>query len=314
MLQPDIIEIIEVPCPMCESHDRSVLQRKLLDVEDGVEGEYQLAECQSCGLHYLSVTPSPETLNNCYRADYHVRSRQKQTALARALYRLRTEMRYRRLWRGLNQRKPKHLLEIGCGGADVLMSLEKKWGSHSRITGLDIDVTPIQLPKDSRIRLLSGSLKEHLNQPEFDAVMMYMSLEHFPDPLGVLKRVHGSMTAEGRLWGAVPDVSSPWNRLFPRHWAGLQVPRHQVFFTKKSLAALLEKAGFKDVDISEGFDPGDLAMSICNWFTEKLSLKTPPRNAWFFLPLIVISIPIVWLQVKLFGDSGLIEFVATKRE
>lgn len=306
------IQIVEVSCPFCQSSDRKVLQANLIDVEDGITGRYTIAECLKCQLRYLFVTPSPDSLVHCYIRDYHVRSIKRLRWLPKRLYRLRSELRYRKLRHYLRERVPSALLEIGCGSGEFLSLLENKWRSATKLYGFDIDVDRIDRPENSRIQILCEPWEQYFQPEQLDAVVLFNSLEHFSDPLALLRKVIIFLRPEGRIFGVVPNADSLWSRVFPRHWAGLQVPRHQIFFQRQTLRVMLEAAGFRNCEIHLGYDPGDLSLSLGNWLSDVLNLGTPARQSPLFLPLTVFLAPLVWLQVHLFGSSGQIEFVASK--
>ncbi len=141
-------------------------------------------------------------------------------------------------------------------------------------------------------------------------VILYGVLEHLADPRAALQRIHTLLRGGGVLVGDVPNWASGWRKLFPRHWAGQQIPRHQTMFTPESLRAMLDAAGY---ELRYVFDPGDLSVSLCNWLVDRLGLRTPPRQVWFFFPLAIFSAPIVWLVDAVTRDSGNMECVARRR-
>jgi hypothetical protein len=74
---------------------------------------------------------------------------------------------------------------------------------------------------------------------------MWHVLEHVPDPQDYLVQLRSMMTPEGALLLAVPDFGGIQAGVFGRHWLHLDVPRHLHHFTARSVAQLLEAAGFE---------------------------------------------------------------------
>jgi hypothetical protein len=121
------------------------------------------------------------------------------------------------------------------------------------------------------------------------------------------------MKKDAILTGLVPDWDSPWRRVFPRHWNGLHIPRHLVFFDEKSLARTLERAGFSVERMLRVYDPGDAAVSASNWISDTFRLKTPSRQAWFYLPINMLLAPFEILRVFVFNGHSALSFAARKK-
>ena len=74
---------------------------------------------------------------------------------------------------------------------------------------------------------------------------MFHVLEHLIDPGMALAYARELLLPGGSLILQVPNAASYQARLFGARWYGLDVPRHLINFTPKSLALLLDRAGFK---------------------------------------------------------------------
>ena len=88
---------------------------------------------------------------------------------------------------------------------------------------------------------------------------------------------------------------------------------YRLHFEPATLRHALDVSGFDDVRIRGLFDPGDFAVSFCNWITDRLGLATPPRKAWFFLPVVMGTAPIAWLFSLVSGNASSLEFTARRR-
>jgi SAM-dependent methyltransferase len=308
---PSAIEIIETACRCCGNAEKERLLSGLRDVEDGLMGDYDISRCSSCRLVYLSRTPAPSSLGSCYLDTYHIRSNREMSAFAKFLYRLRKSVRLRQLVAASGSR-PASLLEVGCGDGSFLTYIEEKWLHAAALVGTDIATGSVKLPKRSKVTLIETTAEDLRLGQCFDVIVMHQVLEHLARPVDGLKRIADHLQQGGILVGEVPNWDSPWRRLFPRHWGGLQIPRHQSFFDSHSLEATLRRAGLRLERINYTADAGDLGVSLSNWIADRFGLKTRPRQAWFFIPLMVASAPIVFVQTILFPKIGGLGFKARK--
>lgn len=242
-----------------------------------------------------------------------MRSDRMKSRVLRFMVDMRYPMRYRRLKKYLG-REPRSVLEIGCGDGRFLIFLERKLNARCRLVGLDMEVSDIELGYGSRVELVRGSIGDMTPGRKFDAVVMYDVVEHLARPVAALKKIRSCLEQDGVLVIKTPNWNSLWRFVFPRHWGGLQIPRHQLFPDPASLGKLCGMAGFRVKRIANVFDPGDFSVSICNWITDSLSLRTLPRKAWFYLPMALVGAPIVLCQKWLLGQSGEIECACTLEE
>ncbi len=306
---PTDLPMVSCACPGCGSQEARPLREGLRDVENGVEGTYAVRECRSCGFIFLCPRPRPEFLHLCYDERYHVRTGRGERGVFHALFDIRYHSNLQRLLRHLG-RKPLAILEIGIGDGQFLFYMEKRLGTGCRLVGTDLDINHVHPPPNSRVELVEGSIDDMTIEGPFDLIVMNDVLEHLQRPAESLRRIGLLLAPGGRVVTKVPNWNSLWRIVFPRHWSGLQIPRHQCFFTPRMLRLVFEQAGFAVQRMVTVFDPGDLSVTICNWLTDRLRLKTPPRHAWFYVPMALLAAPIVAVQLLLLRQSGEIECVA----
>lgn len=302
------IDIEDHACPLCGGDRAMVVQESMRDVEEGMPGSYTISQCCQCDLIFLSRRPTESALPKCYGANYHVLASCRNEGFSGRLYDLRYYFRYRGI-RSYLTKDTIRILEIGCGDAKLLTTIEMALGNRCKLVGLDYTIAGIALPADSKIKLLQGDVRTAPIEGTFDVILLYDVLEHLADPAGSLSQIRRYLKADGVLLGQVPNWNSLWRRLFPRLWSGLQVPRHMNYFFPATLRKTLAKAGFVSVRFRRVFDPGDLSVSLCNWLVARCHWRGKPRCLKIYIPLTIVAAPIVALQ-NIIGDSGEIGFVA----
>lgn len=306
------ILIVEAACPLCGATKPIRVLDELEDVEDRTPGRYSIGQCAGCGLIYLSRRPTEDSLPLCYPTHYHVIDVVRRNPIPEFLYALRLRSRHRRVAHALRS-KCRALLEIGCGDGSFLALLDRIMPPDCTLTGIDLLVPATESRASSRLTLIQGEFEKWRFPDKYDAVVMFNVLEHLANPAISLRRIAGLLRPEGVLFGEVPNWDSAWRKVFPRHWQGLQIPRHQTHFERTTLRQLLDAAGYDVINIRPIYDPGDLSVSLCNWIVDRLRLKTPPRRVWFYFPTVVLAAPVVWLVNLITRNSGSIEFTATRR-
>jgi SAM-dependent methyltransferase len=310
VIMSDNFKIVQGPCPSCGSSDGELLLDGLRDVENNIQGAYAISRCRACGLHYLSTRPDEASLPACYDQNYHVRFNRSLTPLRRALFNTRYAGRLRRLRRHARGKEPSSILEIGCGDGSMLAYLDRVLPPSVELAGVELDTSHIEFPPASRVRLYEADFDRLELDRRFDAVLMYHVLEHLAHPVETLRRIRSLLNPGGFLLLQLPNWDAWWRQVFPRHWNGLQIPRHQIFLQPKTLKDLCARSGLPEAKISGLMDPGDFAVSACNWLTHRLRLKTLPRQAWFYMPMVVLGVGVAALTNLVSGRAGELEAVA----
>src|ERR1017187_678578 len=199
----------ECPCPLCGSTSYA----PLLEAADRIGGmRFLLVKCARCGLCFTNPRPDLVSIDQFYPVDYqcHRRVRETHRCLPRCVSRT------------LQPFGQARMLDFGCGAGDF-MRRTAALGWH--VTGLDS--APAAIARIHDLPAHVGTLPHPLwNEPCFEAITMWQSLEHTHQPLEVLRAAHRLLTTGGKLLVAVPNFDSFASRWFGADWYGLDVPRH----------------------------------------------------------------------------------------
>ena len=153
--------------------------------------------------------------------------------------------------------KAGRVIDIGCGTGVMLraLSYSKAW----RLNGLDLDQRNLSLLKAiAGFETLYTCPAEEL-PGEFDLVTMVHSLEHFPEPVNVLREIRSKVAPGGVLFVQVPNAeANPFEYL---------VADHMIHFSPATLEKLVSRAGFRVDSLAT------------DWVTKELSLIARPGTS-----------------------------------
>ena len=157
---------------------------------------------------------------------------------------------------------PGTLLDVGAG-TGIFMHLARQRGWN--VDGVDIcPLTAEKALKEFGVHIAVGAFERHRFDGRcFDAVTMLDVLEHVPDPLTVLTRVHALLRPGGAVVVAVPNQRSLLTAIVDLYArAGgpaaqklllrLYVAPHLHYFTPATIRRAVETAGFRLLHLRRG--------------------------------------------------------------
>ena len=100
--------------------------------------------------------------------------------------------------------------------------------------------------------VFTGTIEQLERPPEsVDLVTMLLTIEHLPDPKGVLQAAHRLLRPGGVLIIATHDVEGLWPRVVGARWRHFNVPEHVYYFSRRTLTRLLSDVGFETFKVAE---------------------------------------------------------------
>ena len=207
-------------------------------------GEFAVRECSHCRLAHTDLSSTEQAVigKTFYPADYYGRQKRYPTFLGKILNNF--VMQRARLLGDKAKKVKGTVLDIGCGqGLFLKQFADRGWRAigievsssaafHAReILGLDV--------------LVGEQTMKELENDSFDIIGLWHVLEHAGEPKTLLREARRVLKNDGKLLLSVPNFGSLEARVGRQNWFHLDVPRHVTHFTKDSLQAILDAAGWE---------------------------------------------------------------------
>lgn len=216
---------------------------------------FSAVKCLNCGLVYLNPMPCPEDIARVYdtREYYCNKADQEDTPVGYPDYtRLEGHLTFvaDELLNPVKHVKKGKLLDVGCGMGFMLRRFrELGWDT----CGVDVSTYATEYARSHLgLNVFTGTVdKLDLPAGYFDMVTMVLTIEHIPNPRGMLEALHRLMKPGAILIVTTHDIGGLWPRIVKGRWRHLNVPEHLYFFSKNTLKRLLENTGFKTFRVTE---------------------------------------------------------------
>jgi 2-polyprenyl-3-methyl-5-hydroxy-6-metoxy-1,4-benzoquinol methylase len=157
---------------------------------------------------------------------------------------------YKHLWwfkrmglRWLRKSKPSgRLLDIGSGPGTFLMIAKRDFGFE--IQGIEPASEAASMANIFDVPTFNGTVDEfeQQNPGQFDAIVSFEVFEHISNPLTVLLAARRLLKTDGVLILSIPNLDDPY--CLDQQIAPAMPPIHINFFSRRSVNALLRRAGF----------------------------------------------------------------------
>jgi len=307
-LLSEIPTIVVDRCPICGARERKFLFAGYDHLHD-LPGSFPVVRCVACEAIYMLRRPVD------LASYYPAKSYAGYAGLARTgpgVYRLWRHYSLNK-WRRLIERlKPSggQLLDVGCGTGDflALMATVPCW----QVMGIEPNAEAVRYASNMcGLKVLQGELPmPELPTAEYDVITMWHVLEHISNPVAVLGEVHRLLKADGILVLSLPMADSLEAQWFGANWAGYDVPRHLVTFSRVSFVRFMERMGFQ-VEEQLGLVWGFVSLWQSLYFVlvDKFALT---GNVFRFLSMLILAPILPCIRFLIGRHLGVAVFVARR--
>lgn len=234
-------------CPVCGKKDIKFAFRSQKDAS-GLAG-FSVFNCNFCGLYFINPLPDNKSLEKFYSEQ--IFSGKKELSAPAERYfnenerKIFIERRVAPLQCHINHGK---ILDYGCGvGVFVKILLDLGYDCD----GIDLSEGSIAI---GRKRLGLKSIKVGLDlkniDKKYDAVLATTVIEHLTNPSSFLESAHNILKSNGLIVLEFPSADSLSFKILKDYWYWVSAPYHLYYYTKKSMEILLNKCGYKIIDIN----------------------------------------------------------------
>ncbi|MFT6244125.1 MAG: SAM-dependent methyltransferase [Salibacteraceae bacterium] len=246
------IKIEKVPCSFCGSSENKIYDS---------ENEWKIVKCTKCKFIYTNPQPTMETLPQFYEEEYFKDKRHFDSFYNKDGSKKTTINNYVNRIQDIENHSTKRgrLLEIGCARGEFLTEMKKRgWDA----LGVEISEDAGKIANDNGIETFVGVFADYEPPLKLDAICMYQTLEHVPDPKEIIVKAFNDLNPGGIFVVEVPNIECFEQKFSKtRKHLSYDLPRHLSHFSPNFLKAEFAKAGFSEVHI-DMFPPKSLVKLI----------------------------------------------------
>lgn len=231
-----------VRCALCGADDlHPLMTAEELSLRQRSRLRWSVVQCRRCALVYVNPRLNSRSAGEIYQdetygfvrshlADGFVDGRPHAVRVLDELASLRAAGR---------------LLDIGCGTGDLLVAArERGWET----SGVELSPHAAAIARQRGLDVTVGTVgAARFPARSFDVVAILDVVEHLPDPLAELSEIYRLLRPGGLAVVETPNWNSIYRRLLRQRWAALQPRVHLLYFDRRTLSRLLERAGFEVV-------------------------------------------------------------------
>ncbi|MFH0814997.1 MAG: class I SAM-dependent methyltransferase [Candidatus Falkowbacteria bacterium] len=257
-------------CNLCGSNNTVLLfntcnlhGRHMLDSKD----IFKIARCVDCGNIFVDNIKVDDTYyKKYYCSDYYEQPAKLPKIVGcflKLFSRISRHRKEKAIIKTLDVRKTKYkILDIGCGTGSFLLGLDPvKFEKF----GVEISPTGQKICQEQGLNVFCGKLEgANFADQFFDAITAWHVFEHLEKPVKTLSAARRVLSDDGILVFQVPNADGFGFQYGQQKWFHSDSPRHLWLPNRKSIDFLLQKTGFKILEVkNEFYDyPLDLFWSV----------------------------------------------------
>lgn len=272
-------------CPVCQSKKNSFIFFAYDILYKMVNDKFSIRHCHHCKALFISPFPSQKETEKYYPSSYYSYDVNESVGFFENLKKkiIKSKMEndfpltliekvlvfiFQGKFSGipLYRRESGKFLDIGCGNGKNLKVLKKYgWDAY----GIELDKRAVEYARRQGLQVENSSIEEaDFYGTKFDCIRIWHVFEHLTDPQTAIQKIRELLSDDGEILMAVPNAQSVACAIFGKYWYGLDVPRHVVSYSPRTLRYLAEKNGLEITEIRYA-SCGSFVGSISNFFRRK---------------------------------------------
>jgi len=201
-----------------------------------------LARCRDCGFVTADVALTRDDLRSLYSQKYFRGAEYKDYVAERHLHEKHFRRRLSILQKHVADPKASKLFEVGCAHGFFLQLAR---GVFREVGGIDISEDAIRYASENfALPVIAGDLLDQSSIGSPDVVCLWDTIEHLERPNDYLRKLSTEMPPGALIALTTGDISSLLARIRGARWRMIHPPTHLHYFSRATLARLLQNNGF----------------------------------------------------------------------
>lgn len=199
-----------------------------------------LARCRACGFVFLPRTPDlPDRVAALYAGDYFTGGEFGDYASQRPIAARNFQAYLRRMRRA--GATGGRLLEVGCAYGFFLEQAQRSFDA----VGIDVNPPAIAAAQALGTRAILADFLSYSPDAAFDVVCFWDTIEHLLDPRAFLEQARAVLAGRGWIFLTTGDIGSLVARWRGARWRMIHPPSHVNYFSRATMARILDATGFE---------------------------------------------------------------------
>lgn len=215
-------------------------------IEPGAPLFRGILRCPACGYVYADMRLTDEELFALYNEQFFNDAEWSNYPSEEKFIRRNFRLRWNQFKKFLDPARHKSLLEIGSAYGFVLDEVS---GEFAHVEGIDLTAAGVQHTREQfKLGAVQADFLAHdYGARRFDVVCLWDTIEHLRAPHSYVEKI-ASLTERGALLAITTANADSVNaRLRGAKWRMIHPPTHLHYFSRSTIARLLERHGFEVV-------------------------------------------------------------------
>ena len=209
-----------------------------------------LLQCSSCSFVTADVSLTPEELAALYGEGYFSGEEYGDYLGDRKTIQRNFSARLNKILRYVPQPSTKRLFEIGAAYG---LFLDVARNRFAEVEGIDISGPATAYARtDLGLNVTEGDFLDYEIRKPIDVACMWDTIEHLQSPHLYIEKLARNMPPKGAIVITTGDIASMMAKWRGKRWRQIHPPTHLHYFSKATLAKLLNRYGFRVV--YDGYD------------------------------------------------------------